>query len=131
MVTVKCLSGTMRCTMANPHFACVALLLLLFGPLESLGGGWVGGLNATYTIKSMEVKGAALNGPEILVAEGNGPPRIYAVGSIRRKRVGSGTEKASIGDLRPGVRIRAHGNHSSSPYGFIADNILIVKEKNR
>jgi len=117
--------------MANPHFACIALLLFLCAPPESVGGEWVGGPNATYTIKSVDVKGAALNGPEILVAEVNGPRRIYAVGSIRRERIGPGTENASIEDLRPGIRIRAHGNHSSSPYGFIADKILILKEKKR
>jgi hypothetical protein len=87
----------------------------------------LGGQRTSYVIKSVEPKGAALNGPEIKVTDKHLTDPIYVIGSIRRERSTTGSVVAAVGELRPGVRIRAHGSFSSSPFGFIADKIVILK----
>jgi hypothetical protein len=106
----------------------LALILSLWLSVPTYGGEWLGGQRTSYVIKSVEPKGAILNGPEIRVTDKRLTDPIYVIGSIRRERSTAGTVIASVGELRPGVRIRAHGSFGSSPFGFIADRIVILKE---
>jgi hypothetical protein len=106
----------------------VASLLLCCLPTATRAGDWLGGESAIYTIKTVEPNGQPLHTAVIMVTDERMKNPIYVVGSIRRERASTSTTGATVDDLRPGARIRAHGGHSSSPFGFIADKILILKK---
>ncbi len=110
----------------------VAGFILMHSPSTSraqrfVGTEWLGSPQAVYVVKSVIPEGDALHVPEIRVTDERMSWPIYVVGTIRKERPTSGTIDATAADLRPGVRIRAHGNHGTSPMGFIADTVLILK----
>jgi hypothetical protein len=82
------------------------VLGLLFIP-SILRAEWYGGRDEVFTITVIENRTITVAGSKTL---------IHAwTENIRRERPNGGSAKATLADLRPGVRIRAFGRVSSSP----------------
>ena len=105
--------------MKMPTFA--ILLLFVFGLSSVLAGQWLTDRKEIVTIVSVD----RMNGFATAKIGGGTTPICLWEAKVSIQRKGGGIRRGSLDDLKPGVRIRAHGGHSSSPLSFIARKIII------
>ena len=97
------------------------LVSFVFGLSPVRADQWLTDRKEIMTIVSVDRKNGFATAK---IGDGTTPICLWgAKVSIQRKRGGIG--RGSLDDIKPGVRIRAYGGHSSSPLSFIARKIII------
>ena len=111
--------------MTRPNIWMLAFLVagLSAAPASEPDWEWLGGRDASFTITTIDTKNKAFS-----IAEQRLPVWAWT-DSIRRERPNGGTTKATLDDLKPGIRVRVFDGHGSSPLGFVARKIIIVDRK--